>query len=68
MPVAELTKATPAGAPVAMAAAAPAGAGSTTIDVHEPVTVVTNRNLLTDEQLKRLLSSVRINLKLDLKE
>jgi hypothetical protein len=65
MPVAEqAAKAAPA-----MAQAAPATTGATTIvDVHEPVTIVTNRNLLTDEQLKRLLGSVRINLKLDLKE
>lgn len=67
IPVAEQTKAAPAGSPVAVAAA-PAAAGSTTIDIHEPVTVVTNRNLLTDEQLKRLLSSVRINLKMEMKE
>jgi hypothetical protein len=67
VPVAEQTKAAPAIAAAPVAAAPVAGA-TTIVDVHEPVTVVTNRNLLTDDQLKRLLSSVRINLKLDLKE
>jgi len=38
------------------------------LDIREPITVVSNRNLLTDEQLRRLLSSVRVSMKLDLKE
>lgn len=66
-PAGEQAKAAPAAAPAAAAPVATTSA-STVFDIHEPVTVVSNRNLLTDEQLKRLLSSVRVNLKLDLKE
>jgi hypothetical protein len=47
---------------------APVPTTTTVLDIHEPVTVVANRNLLTDDQLKRLLSSLRVNLRVDLKE
>jgi len=47
-------------------AAASAATGGFKLPVSDqPVTVINDRNVLTDEQLKRMLSSVRVSLKLD---
>jgi hypothetical protein len=40
----------------------------TTPEIHEPITIVTNRNFLTDEQLKQMLGTLRFNMKVDFKE